>query len=186
MKREIKFRAYGYNPMVKKKVMMGGFTLEELYKNLPKADFSKMIWMQYTGLKDKNGKEIYEGDIVGDFSEKRLPKHLVVVWDKDKNPHLLCGQCQRGKKVDSTPSEGWDLESLIAQEIGYISGIFMSQGDTKAKDIIMPTEELKEVADRINLYCLKEIAKARQEVMMTELVHCEVIGNIYENKELIK
>jgi hypothetical protein len=76
-------------------------------------------------------------------------------------------------KNESTPSKGWDLESLIAQEIGYISGIFMSQGDTKAKDIIMPTEELKEVADRINLYCLKEIAKARQEVMMTELVHCE-------------
>lgn len=70
---------------------------------------------------------------------------------------------QQHNVADSTPSEGWDLESLIAQEIGYISGIFMSQGDTKAKDIIMPTEELKEVADRINLYCFKEIAKARQE-----------------------
>lgn len=60
MKRELKFRVW--NKLSKK--MSKPFDLNMalvFYKHPPLEDFHEV--MQFTGLKDKNGKEIYEGDI---------------------------------------------------------------------------------------------------------------------------
>ena len=101
----------------------------KLYNGLNGQDFSDdFILMQYTGLKDKNGKEIYEGDIIkskyfGDFIVKN---GIVRIMDNE------------------------------AYQDNLVSGFYLQQVSSK------------------ELWHLDFLKK------------CEVIGNIYENPELLK
>jgi len=71
--REIKFRAW--DNMYQKIVTFP--SLAELFKNY-ETEYKRFELMQYTGLKDMDSTEIYEGDIVKEFHEG---KFLKIKWD---------------------------------------------------------------------------------------------------------
>ena len=107
------------------------------------AYFEDIELMEYTGLKDKNGKEIYEGDVV-----KLIHTGIEISADRLE-----------------------DLKRFVGI-IKYENGIFK---------IVRTEKSLIE-----SKYFEMEQKKVSEIFIYSKLYDLEVVGNIYENPELLK
>lgn len=140
MTREIKFKFWN---KIKKEMWFVesiNWQTKKVSSSSLTANFNHGVLLQYTGLKDKNGIEIYEGDIL-----RRLPKDC------------------------------WEKENFISFEVFYHDG-------NQAEDGVGFQ------MNRTHFYgCIVgfDMIRAMMRFRPENVCKMEIIGNIYQNRELL-
>jgi hypothetical protein len=119
--RTIKFRAY--IPQMKRACLGGkGLSLNDIRK-LDESYFrDDVVWVEFTGLHDKNGKEIWEGDIVRWFDHQWEIKWGLGRW-------AICGTL-----LD------YDFSPINHSEMEVIGNIYENPELLKIEDLIDQVE----------------------------------------------
>jgi len=162
MQREIKFRAWD-----KKNKQMSFGNIGFHYNDIQGMYAYDKELMQYIGLKDKNGKEIYEGDILTgnknvEGDERRCGRGRAK-YNMSTKRNILAKVCI----VED--SENACFKCFCNDKNTYMSGFYRGIGMYKAE---RKRNEYTEVTQLVK-------------VEMNELKNFEIIGNIYENPELL-
>lgn len=145
--REIKFRTFIKDT---KKMLLNNHSAMAVKMFTPNYAFlnSEVEVMQYTGLKDKNGKEIYEGDIL------KIP---VDIEDSIHGSYSLHEVVYRN---GTWVNQYLKSETGFKLPRGYTAGVLIDNYDHDMKMLVFNDDRLEH----------------------TEI---EVVGNIYENEELL-
>jgi uncharacterized phage protein (TIGR01671 family) len=118
MKREIKFRAWDskYNKMMSAEdtcldISFNGYIVNNGLIHNRELDFTLM---QFTGLLDKNGKEIYESDIIRFGYEDKV--ECVINWIQDICQFMMTAT----DKFPRYLKNGWNIDRPTIEVIGNI------------------------------------------------------------------